>query len=195
MSLLRNPIAIVMALALCLSACAQRGPIPSGPSMISQSGSSAADPVYRLSPGDKLKVTTFGEPALTGTFEVSAGGAVSLPLIGEVRAAGLSPGEFQKSVVTALAGGFIRDPSVSVEVINYRPFYILGEVNKPGEYPYAQGLTVLNAVATANGFTYRAEQRRVFIKRAGENVEQEVLVTTSTLVSPGDTIRFAERYF
>lgn len=103
--------------------------------------------------------------------------------------------DFQTKVTTALADGYIRDPRVSAEVLNYRPFYILGEVNKPGEYPYTNGLTVLNAVATAGGFTYRANTKSVFIRRANEASEKAYPLSSVPAVAPGDTIRVAERFF
>ena len=150
---------------------------------------------YRLGAGDKVRIITFGEEALTGEFLVGAAGTASLPLIGDVKAQGLTLAQFQQAVETALRAGYLKNPRVSVEVLNYRPFYILGEVNKPGEYPYTSGLTVLNAVATANGFTYRANTRKVFIKRADSAVEQSFPLTSTTLVAPGDTIRISERWF
>lgn len=154
-----------------------------------------AIPEYRLGSGDKIRVITFGEEALTGEFSIGGSGMVSLPLIGEVRAAGLSVPEFQSQVEAKLKEGYLREPRVSVEVLNYRPFYILGEVEKPGTYPYTNGLTVLNAVATAEGFTYRANTKRVYIKRVGDGGEQEFPLTSQTLVAPGDTIRIGERFF
>lgn len=152
-------------------------------------------PEYRLGPGDKVRVITFGEESLTGEFFVGGSGNISLPLIGEVRAQGLSISEFQRAIQTELEQGYLKDPRVSVEVLNYRPFYILGEVETPGEYPYTNGLSVLNAVATAGGFTYRANNRRVFIKRASEDEEREYPLTPLTPVAPGDTIRIKERFF
>ena len=152
-------------------------------------------PDYRLGSGDKIRVITFGEEALTGEFFVGGSGNVSLPLIGEVRAEGLSIPEFQSAVETSLKEGYLKDPRVSVEVLNYRPFYILGEVETPGEYPYTNGLSVLNAVATAGGFTYRANTRRVFIKRADSDLEREYPLSPQTPVAPGDTIRITERFF
>jgi polysaccharide export outer membrane protein len=120
---------------------------------------------------------------------------VDIPLVGQVKAKGLTTVEFGHAVEDALRDGFLKDPKVSIEVMNYRPFYILGEVTKPGEYPYSNGLTVLNAVATANGFTYRADTHHVFIKRANDPVERQVELNTLTTVEPGDTIRIKERYF
>ncbi|MBU1346889.1 MAG: polysaccharide export protein [Alphaproteobacteria bacterium] len=150
---------------------------------------------YRLGVADKVRVNVFGEAALTGEFLVGGNGKVSLPLIGETQASGLTISEFQNEVAEALRDGFITEPRVSAEVLNYRPFYILGEVTTPGEYPYTNSLTVLNAVATAGGFTYRADNRRVFIKRADADSEEEFQLTTSTRVAPGDTIRIRERLF
>jgi protein involved in polysaccharide export with SLBB domain len=155
----------------------------------------AEAPPYRLGSGDKVLITTFGEPTLSGSFDVSGSGTVDIPLVGEVKAKGLTTDQLGKAVEVALRNGFLKDPQVSIEVTNYRPYYILGEVTKPGEYPYSDGLTVLNAVATANGFTYRANTHRVFIKRANDPVEREVDLTTQTVVEPGDTIRIKERYF
>jgi polysaccharide export outer membrane protein len=152
-------------------------------------------PEYRLGPNDKIRLITFGEDSLTGEFLVGGTGKVSLPLIGEVQAQGLTIPEFQKEVETALKDGYLKDPHVSVEVLSYRPFYILGEVQKPGEYPYVNGLTVMNAVATANGFTYRANKGKVFIRRSGDTAEQEYPLTSTTPVAPGDTIRIGERFF
>lgn len=152
-------------------------------------------PEYRLGVADKVRVNVFGEEALTGEFLVGGGGKVSLPLIGEVQAAGLTISQFQQEISNELRKGYIKEPRVSAEVLNYRPFYILGEVNKPGEYPYTNNLTVLNAVATAEGFTYRANKRVVFIKRAEDQAEQSYPLTPLTKVAPGDTIRIGERYF
>jgi protein involved in polysaccharide export with SLBB domain len=182
-------------LAALLAACAVSTLTDVSPSaaQTAQTARPASD--YRLGSGDKIRVITFGEESLTGEFSVSGGGKVSLPLIGDVQAAGLTVPQFQEQVETTLKTSFLKDPRVSVEVLNYRPFYILGEVSKPGEYPYTNGLTVLNAVATANGFTYRANKKRVWIKRAEAEKEKVHPLTSSTPVAPGDTIRIGERYF
>lgn len=150
---------------------------------------------YRLGAGDKVRVTIFGEPSLTGEFEVSATGALAFPLIGGVKAQGLTPTALEAAIAAALRDGYLKDPKVSVQVLTYRPFYILGEVNKPGEYPYSAGLTVMNAVATGGGFTYRANTRRVRVRHLDEAAERDQPLTVSTPVAPGDTIRIRERYF
>jgi polysaccharide export outer membrane protein len=150
---------------------------------------------YRLGAGDKLRVTVFGETALSGEFLVSGTGKISLPLIGDVQAAGVTVPAFQEQVQRALRDGYLKDPRVSAEVLNYRPFYILGEVEKPGEYPFTNNLTVLNAVATAGGFTYRANKGRVYIKRNGNVDERQETLSPAVKVLPGDTIRIGERLF
>jgi polysaccharide export outer membrane protein len=150
---------------------------------------------YRLGSGDKIRLIVFGEPDLSGEFMISGDGVVSLPLIRDVRAAGLTATQLQMQIESAFKEGYLKDPRVSIEVLTFRPFYILGEVVKPGEYPYSNGITVVNAVALASGFSYRANQKKVFIRHAGATSEEEVPLTSATLVAPGDTIRIAERYF
>lgn len=149
---------------------------------------------YRLGPADQLRITVFNEPGLTGQFVIGSQGTIAYPLVGDVRAAGLTVPQFTEALRNALIQ-YVRSPSVSVEVANYRPFFILGEVTRPGTYPYSVDLTVLNAVATAGGFTYRANQSRVFIRRAGESVERAYDLTVATPVMPGDTVRIGERLF
>lgn len=152
-------------------------------------------PEYRLGPADRVKITVFGEEALTGEFVVGGNGRISMPLIGDVEAAGLTISMLQESISTALQQGYLNNPRVSGEIMTYRPFYILGEVNKPGEYPFTNNLSVLNAVATAEGFTYRANTKVVYIKRADGDSERAYPLTTATQVAPGDTIRIGERFF
>jgi len=189
--------AMSLVLAFGGAACAQTPapPAAAAPAAASAEASAPAVPEYRLGVADKVRVNVFGEEALTGEFLVGGGGKISLPLIGEVQAAGLTISQFQNEVSNELRKGYIKEPRVSAEVLNYRPFYILGEVNKPGEYPYTNNLTVLNAVATAEGFTYRANKRMVYIKRAEDPAEQPYPLTPLTKVAPGDTIRIGERYF
>ena len=180
---------VVAAVALTIAGCASAPPVQETPALTVDQAS------YKLGPGDRLRVITFGEQNLTGEFVVNELGHVSLPLIGEVRAGGLTLDQFTEEVTTALANGYLKNPRVSVEVLNYRPFYILGEVAKPGEYPFISGLTVTNAVATAGGFTYRANIHKVFVRGQRETREHAVPLTSTTLIHPGDTIRIAERLF
>ncbi|MFZ3483674.1 polysaccharide biosynthesis/export family protein [Sphingomonas sp. 3-13AW] len=181
-------IALALAVAL-LSGCTGQTPVQ---------GSGAAPPpaaAFRLSPGDKVKVVTYGEPSLTGDFEITPAGTLAFPLIGDVVAADLETDALARAIEEKLADGFVIEPKVSVQMASFRPIYILGEVNKPGEYSYTQGLTIRGAVAKADGFTYRANEKRVFLKRAGEAGEQVYPLTADFPVLPGDTIRFSERYF
>ena len=150
---------------------------------------------YKLGVADKVRILVFNEPNLTGEYLVNANGAISFPLIGDVEAAGRTATEIRDQITVKLADGYLRSPQVSIDILSFRPFYILGEVNKPGEYPYATGLTVLNAVATANGFTYRADQRHVFIQHAGDPKEKEYTLSGDIALQPGDTIRIRERFF
>jgi protein involved in polysaccharide export with SLBB domain len=166
----------------------------SGAAPVPASDNPVASADYQLGPGDKLKLITFGEDTLSGEFFVSDAGEVSLPLVGDLRAAGLSVDEFQERVRVALAD-YLKDPRVSVEVENYRPVYILGEVNRPGQYPFTAGMTLLNAVATASGFTYRADTHKAYVKGDHEKTERRENVSADLRVQPGDTIRIGERFF
>jgi protein involved in polysaccharide export with SLBB domain len=177
------------ALGVCVS-CGTQGP-PTPPAAPDQVG----DAVYRLGPGDKLRVITYGETTLTGEFGVNDVGQVSLPLIGSIKAGGLTVSQLASAITAALQNGYIKNPSVSVEVINNRPFYILGEVLRPGEYPFINGLTITSAVATAGGYTYRANTHRVFIRGVHDSGEHVLNVTGELRISPGDTIRVPERFF
>jgi protein involved in polysaccharide export with SLBB domain len=150
---------------------------------------------YRLGADDKVRIITFDEPQLTGEFVVGAGGMIALPLIGDVPAKDMTVDQIAANITAKLKDGFIKQPSVSVEVITFRPFYILGEVNKPGQYPYQNGLTVMEAVATAGGFTYRANEKTIFIREEDGGGEQKTRLTSLTEVQPGDTIRISERFF
>lgn len=149
---------------------------------------------YRLGSGDKLRVIVFGEQDLSGEFDVTGSGKVSLPLIGQVQAAGKTLNEFAQEVGNELKQGYLTNPKISVEVLNYRPFYIIGEVDKPGQYPYTNGMTALNAIAVAGGFTYRANHDRIFITR-GDATEAEHPANQSVRVLPGDIVRVPERFF
>ncbi|GGB95313.1 polysaccharide export protein [Novosphingobium endophyticum] len=149
----------------------------------------------KLAPGDMVKITTYGQPTLTGEFVISSEGTIAFPLLGNVQAAGVRPSDIQAALMAGLANGYVNDPSVTVEVGAYRPIYILGEVGKPGEYPFSLGLTVRDAVAKAGGFSYRANKKRVYIKSAGEADERLYKLTAGIPVAPGDTIRIGERFF
>ncbi|MET4665249.1 protein involved in polysaccharide export with SLBB domain [Sphingomonas sp. PvP056] len=153
-----------------------------------------ADTDYPLGVADKVRIIVFDEPSLSGEFTVNANGALSLPLIGDVRAVGQTATEVAAVIRRHLMDGYVLQPRVSIDILTFRPFYILGEVNKPGEYPYSSGLTIDGAVATAQGYTYRADKRKVFIKHSGEAESAKARITPDLRVRPGDTIRVGERY-
>ena len=157
-----------------------------------ETGSVAA---YRLGSGDKVKVNVFGEADLSGEFLVGDNGRIELPLIGAVQARGQTVTQFQNAVVARYSGGYLKDPKVSVSVLNYRPFFIQGEVGKGGEYPYKAGLTIQNAVAIAGGYTYRANTGKAFVRRAGQDQEVEIQTNQRVAINPGDIIRVPERFF
>ena len=142
-----------------------------------------------------MRIIVFGEDNLSGEFVVNGNGNVDLPLIGGVKAQGANVREFQERVVAKYKNGYLKDPKVSVEVLNYRPFFITGEVKSGGEYPYKNGLTVQDAVAVAGGYTYRANTGKAMIRRAGQDKEQEVQLGQRVPIIPGDNIRIPERYF
>lgn len=162
---------------------------------ISQAEVSAGLAGYRIGAGDKLRITVFNEPTLTGEYNVSPSGAVAFPLIGVIDSGNRSVEEVTQAIIGRLAQGYVNDPRVSIEVLNYRPFYILGEVNHPGEYSYASGITVEQAVARAGGFTYRANEKSVFLRRQQSQERTVSLRGTEVAVMPGDTIRVGQRYF
>ncbi|MGB8363048.1 MAG: polysaccharide biosynthesis/export family protein [Rhizomicrobium sp.] len=145
--------------------------------------------------GDKVRVNVFGQSDLDGEYVVDGAGFVQLPLIGQIKAAGRTVDEFQKDVTAKFAEGYLVNPSVNVEVVNYRPFYIIGEVKSPGQYAYVNGMSVLNAVALAGGYTTRADTSEVYIRRNGSTKEIELPADETTIVNPGDIIRVSERFF
>lgn len=155
----------------------------------------SADTSYQLDTGDRVHLTVFGEPDLSGDYDVDGSGYLRLPLIGQIHAAGLTLLQVEDSLQRKLSEGYLKNPKVSAEVINYRPFYIIGEVNKPGEYPYASGMNVLTAVAVAGGFTYRADDSDVYIRHKGSTDEVSEPADQTTKIKPGDIIRVAERFF
>ena len=150
---------------------------------------------YKLGPGDSLRVTVFRHEDLSGEFSLDGEGYFALPLVGEILAGGRTARQVESEVEVALkSGGYLVDPQVSIEVLNYRPFYIIGEVNNPGSFAYVSGMTVINAVALAGGYTYRADQDDIIISRGGSNGPRiEALPDTEVL--PGDIIEVTERFF
>ena len=149
----------------------------------------------QLQAGDKVRVTVFGEDKISGEYEIDLDGFLSLPLAGTMKAAGQNKMELEGIIATKLKSNYLKDPKVTVDVVTFRPIYVLGEVQKPGEYPYRSGLNVMSALAVAGGSTYRASNSRVMIQRFGEPALKEYALDPSVAILPGDVIRLPERYF
>jgi protein involved in polysaccharide export with SLBB domain len=149
----------------------------------------------RLGAGDKIRVTVYGEDKLTGDYDIDPNGFVSLPLAGTIPAAGLTKRELEAALAKQLKSAYLRNPKVTVDVVNFRPYYVLGEVQKPGEYQFRSGLNVLSAIAVAGGATYRANTSKVYIQRSGSTELTEYPQSPTVAVKPGDVLRVPERYF
>lgn len=189
-SAIPRPLPFVLALGVCLSlaCCAPGRGLPDLPS-------AAAGP-YRLGPGDVVRLITYQEDALTAEFRVSDSGTIALPLLGAMRAAGLTTDALSAAVSKALVEkNLLIAPSVAAEIVTYRPIFVLGEVSKPGEYPYQPGMTMVTAAAVAGGFTYRAIESYASVVRTRGGSATEGKVFRQTLVAPGDVITIYERRF
>jgi len=184
-------LAIVLLTGLQVSGCyTDYGPVEIGTPM------SPAGVATHLQAGNKLKVTIYGEETLSGEYDISPNGYVSMPLVGAIRAAGRTRSDLERDIANRYrSGGFLQDPKVTVAVAQFRPFYVLGEATTPGEYPFRSGLNVHSAVAMAGGFTYRASRSYVLIRHAGGEVWKEYPLTEPVAIEPGDLIRVPERYF
>jgi len=195
MKIASRAIGLVLA-ALMLASCdggASLGPITDleQKNMIEKAATTSPN----LQPGEKIKVTVFGEDRLSGEFEIDPAGFVSLPLAGTIKAAGLSKQQLEQSLAAKFRGEYLKNPKVTVDVSSFKPFYVLGEVTKPGEYQFKSGLNVMSALALAGGTTYRASRSTVMIQHAGESGFRDYPLTPTIPVLPGDLIRVPERYF
>jgi polysaccharide export outer membrane protein len=155
----------------------------------------AATSDYKLGPNDRTRIIVYGQPSLTGEFVLDGNGVLAFPLIGNVDARGMTPSELQTTITQRLDKDWVRNPSVSVEVSTRRPFYVVGEVQKPGSYPYVTDMNVLNAIATAGGETYRANMHDFWIKRKVNGRVVRVEANQESTLHPGDTVVVRERYF
>jgi polysaccharide biosynthesis/export protein len=153
------------------------------------------DSSYHLDAGDKLRVVVYGQEGLTNTYAIDAGGSITLPLIGSVPARGRTPAGLAAEIAGRLRNGFIRDPSVAVEIEAYRPFFILGEVAAPGQYPYVPNMTAESAIAIAGGFTPRARRDSVTVTHTDASGTGRFVVPPGTPINPGDTVLVGERWF
>jgi len=153
------------------------------------------DTAYHLDAGDRLRVVVYGQEGLTNTYAIDAGGSITMPLIGSLPARGRTPAGLAAEIGAKLRRGFVREPSVAVEVEAYRPFFILGEVAAPGQYPYVPNMTVESAVAIAGGFSPRALRDRVTVTHTEGSETARYVVPPGTSISPGDTVLVGERWF
>jgi polysaccharide export outer membrane protein len=153
------------------------------------------DEPYTLDSGDKLRVVVFGQDALSNNYTVDPQGYVTLPLVGGVEARGLTTAQLGGAIAGRLKSGYVRDPSVAVEVETYRPFFVLGEVAYPGQYPFVPNMTVENAIAIAGGFTPRASKDKVTISRKTPGLPGRFTLPLRAPIRPGDTVQVSERWF
>ena len=191
-----RPILLSLAL-LALCGCAPPPPPPQAlaPQALAPTPPASQEAVYRLASGDRLRILVFGQSDLSNSYSVDGAGMISMPLIGRVRALGETTAELEKIVEARLRQGYLRDPSVSIEVETFRPFFVLGEVNDSGQYPFASGLTVQKAIAVAGGFTPRAAAACVAITRNVDGQPMTFPAPLSYPVKPGDTLTVEAGYF
>jgi len=163
--------------------------------LIGLSADIAASTDYKLGAGDKIKVTVFGHDTLSGEFEITSSGTISLPLIKSIQASGMTTRQLEDIITDKLKPDYLKNPKVSVSLLNYRPFYILGEVNNPGSYPYSADMTVIKAITRAGGYTYRAKKNQASITRTDAQGTSNIDAKDRTQVLPGDVINIPERLF
>lgn len=175
-----------------LSGCASTG----YPTASVSEANTSVSAGYAVAAGDNLKITVFDEPSLTGEFQIDSAGNLAMPLIEKVAVTGKTPNEVAALIGTELkSGGYVLDPKVSVEVLAYRPVYVLGEVTQPGEYPYSPDLTFFQAIAKAGGFTPRANKTMVVLQRAAWSTPRAIKLTDEPLIiAPGDTVMIEESF-
>jgi polysaccharide export outer membrane protein len=154
-----------------------------------------AQTIYVIDSGDTVRVTVFGEPDLSGDFKVDATGRLNLALIGPIDVRSLTTDQARQKIHDAYLDGYLRHPDIAVEIIAFRPFFIMGEVNQPGSYDYVPGMNVLNAIAVGGGLTYRGDEDDIEILRGHDASRVVIPATLATIVMPGDIVRVAERYF
>jgi len=154
-----------------------------------------SDGAYTLGPNDRVRIKAYSDEQLSGEYEIDSTGHISLPLVGQVKASGLTTRQLEQRLVGAMKGKIAQKPEISVEIATYAPFYIYGEVKKAGEYPFRPGLTLADAIATAGGLTYRANESAIYVRHAGRTAEQVVTLDRPMRIFPGDNVRVSERMF
>lgn len=150
---------------------------------------------YRFGPGDKLRVTVYGQDDLSGEFQIDTAGYVRLALIGQIRASGTTARELETKIKAALDNGYLADARVAIEVTAYRPFYIIGQVGKPGQYPYVSNMSALDAIALAGGFTEKAAESTIYVRHEGDAEERAIEPDELTRIEPGDVVRVRKASF
>jgi polysaccharide export outer membrane protein len=150
---------------------------------------------YVLGPGDKLRLTVYGETDLSGEFTIDGSGYARLPLIGQTRAAGYTARQLEQQIAAMLSRGYMKSPRVSVDISTYRPFYVIGAVNRPGQYPFVEHMSAMNAIALAGGFNPSAVESVIFVRHEGSNKEEEVPADQATVIYPGDVIKVHTTFF
>lgn len=172
-----------------------QGIVPANSTPAAYAGISQDRHIYRMGNGDRVRVTVFGEAALTGEYLIDGSGNLSMPLISQVTVGGLTTRQAERRIAERLRAGYLRDPNVTVQILTYRPFFILGEVQRSGQYSFVNGMTIQTAAAIAGGFTARARKSRFKVIRPGPEGRRSVLLKPTARVRPGDTIVVAERFF
>lgn len=170
-------------------------PLPRTIGMTQGGGATPAEGGYTLGPGDKVRVTIFGEQDLSGEFQLDGNGNIRLPLIGMTRAVGYTQGGLEAALRAALVPNYLRNPRINVEITSYRPIYVVGAVQKPGQYSYVNNMTLLNAVALAGGFTPQARNSMVYVRSEGAVEERATPTDQPLLIRPGDTVRVETTMF
>jgi polysaccharide export outer membrane protein len=150
---------------------------------------------YVLRPSDQLRVQVYDDQNITGDYQIDSGGFISVPLAGRIKASGLTTAQLERAIVSKLRNGVLKNPNVSVQITGYGSIYVHGEVKRAGEFPYKPGLTIMDAVALAGGYTYRADESTAFVTNGGSNTERGYLLDRSVRVYPGDNVRIPERFF
>jgi polysaccharide export outer membrane protein len=150
----------------------------------------------KLGPNDRVRITVFGQPTLTGEYTLDGNGVLAFPLIGNVPANGSTTIQLQQAIAAKLQPDYLVNPNVSAEVITRRPFYVIGEVQKPGNYPYVTDITAVNAIAMAGGFTRRAKKNDFYIRRLDKDGKVvRIEANSGTVLQAGDTLEVRERVF
>ena len=180
-----------LAVAVLISGCAANSISEADQKAVTEAATAPA----KLQPGDKIRITVYGEDKLSGDYELDQSGQISLPLAGTIKAQGLTQSELEQALTKKFRSQYLKDPKVTVTIATLQPYYIMGEVEKPGQYPYQSGLNVLTALAIAGGPTYRANRNTVEIQRRGESSMHDYPISVTVPILPGDVIKVPERYF